>query len=196
MCSWGKGTAEGKFYKGVKNDSPWNKDLLWRNYVGKEELQLKQHQNNELAVIDIAAGASSKHPPRMRMGVTGTFIPDDVPPVMKSCASVASSRRSSARSARSGGGRSVRSARSGSSNGSAMSSRYSDYSISSSLSSRQMEELRETIQNETKQMQQIASREIESLKEAMKAEAGRREAAERKIELLTRDLQARNAGTD
>ena len=59
-----------------------------------------------------------------------------------------------------------------------------------------MEELRETIQNETKQMQQIASREIESLKEAMKAEAGRREAAERKIELLTRDLQARNAGTD
>ena len=74
-----------------------------------------------------------------------------------------------------------------------MSARYSDYSISSSLSSRQMEELRETIQNETRQMQEIAAREIEVLKEAMKAEARRREAAEKKIELLTRDLESRNA---
>ena len=66
----------------------------------------------------------------------------------------------------------------------------SEYSGTSSLSSRAMADLRATIKEETQNMQRIASQEIAVLRDAMQAEAKRREEAERKIDQLTKLLSA------
>jgi hypothetical protein len=52
-----------------------------------------------------------------------------------------------------------------------------------------MAELKETIKAETRSMQELASKEISTLREAMALESKRREDAEKKIEMLTSMLE-------
>ena len=61
----------------------------------------------------------------------------------------------------------------------------SEYSVGSSISSRAMEDLRDTIRRETQNMQAIARKEIDCLREAMHEETRRREEAERRIDELS-----------
>jgi hypothetical protein len=176
MASFGKATSQGKFYTGNKNETPWNKDLQWQKHIGKEESGVGSARSDR-------SGAVST-----RLGVTGAFISESemgsgrsgrVP----SLALVASSRsRQSARSGRSQASGSI-------TNRSASSMASSSFSSASSLSSRQMAELKETIKAETRSMQELASKEISTLREAMALESKRREDAEKKIEMLTSMLE-------
>ena len=208
MTSWGKkGAATAKFYKGVKGDTAWNKDLLWRGYVKRETEQYAQPAGMDVPMPDVGvavSAAASKNPPRMRMGVTGTLIPAVAPPDASQMArSAVPALRLSARSSSNRGDLSARSAlssRSAVSSHSAISSRSalssrsvlsslgrapSEYSVGSSISSRAMEDLRDTIRRETQNMQAIARKEIDCLREAMHEETRRREQAERRIDELS-----------
>lgn len=115
----------------------------------------------------------------------------------------ATARSSALVSARSHGSLTSRSSRSSCSSRSSASSRSrgtsaydelgrtpSECSGTSSLSSRAMADLRATIKAETQNMQRVASQEIAVLRDAMQAEARRREEAERKIDQLTKLLKA------
>jgi hypothetical protein len=70
MCSFGKplkGPDGTKFYTGNKNDSAWNRDLLWKVFVVSEA-------NVHSRRPDTSAGKIGLR--RTMMGVTGTLVPE------------------------------------------------------------------------------------------------------------------------
>ena len=115
MCSFGKpltGAGGTKFYTGNKDDTPWNRDLLWKVFVDTEAEVQKRPSDKREGCIGIR---------RTHMGVTGTLIPESMYAVLlqrqkeetlrqqREGSSTGRSRKSTARStgrrsARSGGG--------------------------------------------------------------------------------------------
>ena len=77
MCSWGSPHKGGKFYKGAPADTPWNKDLLWQKHVAKETTQMKYILGQLPETLNTKK--QKRHAPRMKMGLTGTLIPDGTP---------------------------------------------------------------------------------------------------------------------
>ena len=72
MCSFGKplkGPDGTKFYTGNKNDSPWNRDLLWKVFVVTESNAHAQRPDTSAGKIGLR---------RTMMGVTGTLVPESM----------------------------------------------------------------------------------------------------------------------
>ena len=72
MCSFGKpltGAGGTKFYTGNKDDTPWNRDLLWKVFVDTEAEVQKRPSDKREGCIGIR---------RTHMGVTGTLIPESM----------------------------------------------------------------------------------------------------------------------
>ena len=72
MCSFGKpltGAGGTKFYTGNKDDTPWNRDLLWKVFVDTEAEVQKRPTDKREGCIGIR---------RTHMGVTGTLIPESM----------------------------------------------------------------------------------------------------------------------
>lgn len=172
MCSWGAPHKGGKFYKGVPSDTPWNKDLLWRKHVAKETTQMKINLN-ELPDFK----KDRKRVPRMKMGITGTLIPDTTPRHANSSMNAADQYESlSEYSARSRGKSSASS--------SSTSSMSSYTTCSSTTSSVRMARLQKSIDDKTLMIEQQARSEIQVLRAAMEAETKRRERAEKRLDMI------------
>jgi hypothetical protein len=86
MTHFGKPKVGGKFYYGDPRDTPWNRDLLWVKFVGKEETDLTKPQ----------------HERRMGEGRAGTQVAEVVRP--KTNARAASASRLGTSSGRDGAG--------------------------------------------------------------------------------------------
>ncbi|DBA04906.1 TPA: hypothetical protein N0F65_006908 [Lagenidium giganteum] len=183
--SWGSNQKIDKFYKGAQSDTPWNKDLLWRYHVSKESKQAKVQ-------LSPHRSPTQQQQPRMKMGITGTLIPDITPRYdavgmergsltsssgrrllglapqpadmfeTQSVASRARSHRSSASS--------------------------SSLSSSSSLGSIRMNEVQEILENQSRLLKEKTSEEINVMRYALLEEARKREAAEKKIHYLCEKL--------
>jgi outer membrane murein-binding lipoprotein Lpp len=92
MCSFGDPNAP-KFVKGLKEDTPWNWDLNWKNQVQAEKKQSdgraavlqayleKKAEEEEVAGRKMKTNLRVPPPaqPRARLGLTGTIV-YEVPP--------------------------------------------------------------------------------------------------------------------
>ncbi|EQC37522.1 hypothetical protein SDRG_05125 [Saprolegnia diclina VS20] len=170
MCSWGSSTQQAKFYKGTLADTPWNQDLLWRCHVAKEDIQTKAH-DGELPPTDAMKRLRGQ---RMKLGVTGTLIPDVTPRVQ----TIVGRRPASS----SGQSRSTSSFCSRSS----LSPASSTYSMESTLSLQHRLEAK--VQAETAKV----TSQLASLQAELRDEARQRQAAERTILLLCAKLHVRD----
>ncbi|KDO26246.1 hypothetical protein SPRG_08321 [Saprolegnia parasitica CBS 223.65] len=173
MCSWGSSTQQAKFYKGALADTPWNKDLLWRHQVAKEITQTKVH-DGELPPTDATKRLRAQ---RMKMGVTGTLVPDVTPRAL--------ALASRPRTATSFSGRSR-----SSSIGSRSSLTASTSSMASTLSLQHRLEAK--VEAETAKVAAATQRQLASLQAELREEARQRKAAERTIHLLCAKLNVRD----
>jgi hypothetical protein len=173
MCSFGKpltGAGGTKFYTGNKDDTPWNRDLLWKVFVDTEAEVQKRPSAKREGCIGIR---------RTHMGVTGTLIPESMYAVLlerqKKENSLKSSRGNSSERTNLSTGRSDRSsvatgrvtARSGRSSTGRSSSR-------SQRTSRTVRDLKSTLVGEVRRRQEAESQ-IQKMKhdmDEMKKEIG------------------------
>ena len=162
MCSFGKpltGAGGTKFYTGNKDDTPWNRDLLWKVFVDTEAEVQKRPLDKREGCIGIR---------RTHMGVTGTLIPESMYAVLlqrqkeetlrqrREGSATGRSRQSTARST----GRRSATARSaaGSAAGSARSAR----------TSKTVRDLKTTLVGEVRRRQE-AENQIEKMRQEMEA---------------------------
>ena len=173
MCSFGKpltGAGGTKFYTGNKDDTPWNRDLLWKVFVDTEAEVQKRPTDKREGCIGIR---------RTHMGVTGTLIPESMYAVLLERQKKEASRKltrgnASARSTVSNGGRSQRTGRSTARSGS--STRRSTARSGSSTT-------RSTPRS------QRTSRTVRDLKTTLVGEVRRRQEAENQIQKMKDDME-------
>ena len=169
MCSFGKpltGAGGTKFYTGNKDDTPWNRDLLWKVFVDTEAEVQKRPTDKREGCIGIR---------RTHMGVTGTLIPESMYAVLLERQKKEASRKltrgnASARSTVSNGGRSQRTGRSTARSGSST----TRSTPRSQRTSRTVRDLKTTLVGEVRRRQE-AENQIQKMKddmEIMKKEIG------------------------
>ena len=169
MCSFGKpltGAGGTKFYTGNKDDTPWNRDLLWKVFVDTEAEVQKRPTDKREGCIGIR---------RTHMGVTGTLIPESMYAVLlerqrkEAAMGSMDSARPSARSSRKGTGRSTSrsTARTARTNASGRSTgRSSKKGSRSQRTSRTVRDLKDTLVGEVRRRQE-AENQMQSLKDEM-----------------------------
>lgn len=166
MCSFGKpltGAGGTKFYTGNKDDTPWNRDLLWKVFVDTEAEVQKRPEDKRTGPIGLR---------RTHMGVTGTLIPESMYAVLLErqrqevtiAATGGTTSRSALPSARSGkstgrSGRSTGRSSKGSGSGTARTSR-------SQRTSRTVRDLKTTLVGEVRR-RQSAEDQIDKMREEM-----------------------------
>lgn len=175
MCSFGKpltGAGGTKFYTGNKDDTPWNRDLLWKVFVDTEAEVQKKPTDKREGCIGIR---------RTHMGVTGTLIPESMYAVLLERQkqeqeraprgdATARSGASGTRTARSGrsSARSSRITTARSSKRSQRTGRSSTGSAASQRTSRTVRNLKSTLVGEVRRRQQ-AENQIDKMREEMEA---------------------------
>jgi hypothetical protein len=168
MCSFGKpltGAGGTKFYTGNKDDTPWNRDLLWKVFVDTEAEVQKKPADKREGCIGIR---------RTHMGVTGTLIPESMYAVLLE----RQKKERQVQAARGGGGGTARSGRSTARSGrsTARSGRSTARSTGRSSAgsarvhrtSRTVRDLKTTLVGEVRRRQQ-AENQIDKLREEMDA---------------------------
>lgn len=169
---WRKPKHPEKFYTGIAESGPIDADTLWRARVNTEDSVVSDNP------VPVSKGPSSKHPNGLKMSAAGFLY----------CEEDISSARSQIRSSRS---QMTSRSRAGSS-ASLVSSGKSTFR--SSVSNNKYSQVRDMIRQEAQAMQQIATSQIDALRDALDNERVRREAAEDKIKELSSMLNVKSEG--
>ncbi|OQR86194.1 hypothetical protein ACHHYP_10853 [Achlya hypogyna] len=177
MCAWGSSTRKSKFHKGAVADTPWNNDLLWRHHVFKETVQAKV----DAGELPPTEAAKRQRAQRVKLGVTGTLVPDVTPRVPTTLSQLSRPASSSA------WGRSRHTASTPS-----LSSRATSSSGRSSTTP-SLQALEAKVEAEAARLAAATQRELAVLKKQLAEEARQRKAAEQTIHLLCAKLGVREA---
>jgi hypothetical protein len=175
MCSFGKpltGAGGTKFYTGNKDDTPWNRDLLWKVFVDTEAEVQKKPADKREGCIGIR---------RTHMGVTGTLIPESMYAVLLE----RQKKERQVQAARGGGGGTARSGRSTARSGrsTARSGRSTARSGRSTARSTGRSSAGSARVHRT-------SRTVRDLKTTLVGEVRRRQQAENQIDKLREEMDA------